>query len=136
VECLAAEGSMASDKATLDTGTDHQSARAVRRREDITRFLERFEVLTGMRAHSASVQGLPPEFIAREVPEPKLLLERYAQKLEPRTYNALCRYEPGREARPWTFARLLDVRGFGLFCLLDLLEVLPEQERRGPATPP
>jgi hypothetical protein len=127
---------MASDKATLDVTTDDRSARALRRRADIARFLERFAALTGMRAHSASIQGLPPEFLAREVMEPRLLLERFAQGLEPRTYNALCRYEPGREARPWTFARLLDVRGFGLFCLLDLLEVLPEPERRGPATPP
>jgi len=40
------------------------------------------------------------------------------------------RYEPGRPQEPWTFGRLLDIRGFGAFSLLDLLEVMAEHDVR------
>jgi hypothetical protein len=58
------------------------------------------------------------------VPAPDLLVEQYGYELEPRTHNALCRYEPGRQPDRWTFGRLLEIRGFGVFSLLDLLEIL------------
>ena len=74
--------------------------------------------------HTASIEGLPREFLATAVMPPNLLVEQYGYELEPRTRNALCRYEPGRQSEPWNFGRLLEIRGFGLFSLLDLLEVL------------
>lgn len=100
------------------------SERAMRRHDDTARFVERFEALTGFRVHSTSLEGLPREFLARPVPAPDLLVEQYGYELEPRTHNALCRYEPGRQPDRWTFGRLLDIRGFGVFSLLDLLEIL------------
>jgi hypothetical protein len=42
----------------------------------------------------------------------------------------LCRYEPGRQSEPWTFGRLLEIRGFGVFSLLDLVEVLRRHATR------
>jgi hypothetical protein len=95
-----------------------------RRRDDTARFVERFEALTGHRVNSTSAEGLPREFLARVVQTPDTLVEQYGYELEPRTHNALCRYEPGRHADHWTFGRLLEIRGFGVFSLLDLLEVL------------
>jgi hypothetical protein len=100
------------------------SARATRRQDDTTRFIERFEALTGFRVHSTSREGLPREFLARTVPAPDILVGQYGYEVEPRTHNALCRYEPGRPSDRWTFGRLLEIRGFGVFSLLDLLEVL------------
>ncbi len=100
------------------------TARATRRRDDTQRFIERFAAVTGLRAQSASIEGLPRDFLLRTVPTPKELLDRYGSLLEARTYNALCRYEPGRQDQPWTFARLLEIRGFGVLSLIDLLEVM------------
>jgi hypothetical protein len=100
------------------------SARTLRRQDDTARFIERFEALTGFRVHSTSLEGLPREFLARTVPAPDVLVGQYGYELEPRTHNALCRYEPGRQSDRWTFGRLLEIRGFGVFSLLDLLEVL------------
>ena len=100
------------------------SVRAVRRNDDTARFIERFEVLTGLRVHSTSMEGLPREFLARPVEPPNHLVDKYGYELEPRTHNALCRYEPGRQPDRWTYGRLLEIRGFGVFSLLDLLEVL------------
>jgi hypothetical protein len=101
------------------------SPRTVRRRDDAARFIERFEALTGFRVNSTSVEGLPREFLARTVPAPDLLVRQYGYELEPRTHNALCRYEPGRRPEDrWTYGRLLEIRGFGVFSLLDLLEVM------------
>jgi len=104
--------------------SNETSARAIRRQDDTVRFIERFEVLTGFRVHSTSREGLPREFLARTLPAPNDLVEQYGYELEPRTHNALCRYEPGRQSDRWTYGRLLEIRGFGVFSLLDLLEVL------------
>jgi hypothetical protein len=111
------------DNATSNEIPD-TSVRAIRRQDDTARFIERFEVLTGFRVHSTSLEGLPREFLARTVPAPDVLVGQYGYELEPRTHNALCRYEPGRQSDRWTFGRLLEIRGFGVFSLLDLLEVL------------
>jgi hypothetical protein len=100
------------------------ATRATRRRDDTQRFIDRFASVTGLRAQSASIEGLPREFLARTVPAPKDLLDRHGSLLEARTYNALCRYEPGRQDLPWTYGRLLEIRGFGVFSLIDLLEVM------------
>jgi hypothetical protein len=98
--------------------------RAKRRREDTARFIERFAALTGYGVHSTSAETLPRGFLARAVQAPDELVRQYGYELEPRTQNALRRYEPGRPLDPWTFGRLLKIRGFGVFSLLDLLEVL------------
>lgn len=110
------------DPAAKDTAQPPRNS--TRRRDDTARFIERFEALTGHRVNSTSAEGLPREFLARAVQTPDILVEQYGYELEPRTHNALCRYEPGRHADHWTFGRLLEIRGFGVFSLLDLLEVL------------
>jgi hypothetical protein len=104
--------------------SEQPSPRSERRRDDTSRFIERFEALTGYHVHSTSAEGLPREFLARAVQTPDMLVHEYGYELEPRTHNALCRFEPGRHADHWTFGRLLEIRGFGVFSLLDLLEVL------------
>jgi hypothetical protein len=100
------------------------SPRAERRRGDAARFIERFAALTGYQVRSTNPEGLPREFLARPIPPPNTLVDQYGFELEPRTQNALCRFEPGRDPDHWTFGRLLKTRGFGIFSLLDLLEVL------------
>ena len=115
---------MAGENQATSQEAPDTSARAVRRQDDTVRFIERFEALTGLRVHSTSFEGLPREFLARPVPSPDVLVREYGYELEPRTHNALCRYEPGRQPDRWTFGRLLGIRGFGVFSLLDLLEVL------------
>jgi hypothetical protein len=103
---------------------DPSSSRTARRRDDTSRFIERFEALTGFHVQSTSAEGLPREFLGRPVRTPDLLVRDYGYELEPRTHNALCRFEPGRNGDHWTFGRLMEIRGFGVFSLLDLLEVL------------
>jgi hypothetical protein len=105
---------------------DEQAAppRTARRHVDTVRFIERFEALTGFRVSSDSTLALPREFLVRSVEPPEVLMRKYGDDLELRTRNALCRFEPGREHDRWTFGRLLEIRGFGVFSLLDLLEVL------------
>lgn len=86
-------------------------------------FVRRFEALTGVRVHKAAVAAIPRVFLGRPVDTPDELAERFRYELQPRTYNALRRH--GSASRqPWTFGRLLEIRGFGLYSLLDLLEVL------------
>lgn len=105
-------------------------ARGVRRLAEAERFCKRFARLTGMRARSPDTEGLPREFLARQVFSPEMLLQRYGRELETRTCNALHRYEPGPTRAPWTYGRLLEIRGFGVFSLLDLLEVLHRHATR------
>jgi hypothetical protein len=86
-------------------------------------FVSRFEALTGLRVRKAAVGALPRAFLGWSVEPPEKLAQRYCYELQPRTYNALLRY--GSSSRqPWTFGRLLELRGFGLYSLLDLLEVM------------
>jgi hypothetical protein len=98
--------------------------RVSRHRVDATRFMERFAALTGLRASSDSAPSLPRDFLSRPVASPEVLLREYGDELELRTRNALCRFEPVRPHERWTFGRLLEIRGFGVFSLLDLLEVM------------
>jgi hypothetical protein len=100
------------------------AVRTVRRKNETARFIERFPVLTGFHVHSTSVETLPRSFLIRQVPPPNILVEKYGNELEIRTCNALRRYEPGKPQSLWTYGRLLEIRGFGIFSLLDLLEVL------------
>ena len=63
------------------------------------------------------------------MPAPNILVEKYGNELEIRTCNALRRYEPGNPMAPWTYSRLLEIRSFGIFSLLDLLEVLAKHAK-------
>ncbi len=110
--------------ATDSPGKHSANPRTLRNRQDAVRFIARFAALTGLVVPSASADGLPAEFLARPVLPPDVLTSRYGRRLRQRTYNALCRFEPVPEGEPWTFGRLLQIRGFGLFCLLDVLQVL------------
>jgi hypothetical protein len=107
------------------------SSRASHRHEDTERFIERFAALTGIRMTTASLEALPREFRARPVPAPSVIVGRFGDELEVRTRNALCRHEPGRPQDVWTLGRLLNIRGFGAFSLLDLLEVMARHEPKG-----
>jgi hypothetical protein len=114
---------MSSDPADADS--TKVRPRATRRRDDVSRFVTRFKELTGFEVQSTSVEGLPREFLAKTAPSPDYLVRRFDYQLEPRTQNALQRHDPGRWPNaPWTFGRLLEIRGFGVFSLLDVLEIL------------
>jgi hypothetical protein len=92
-------------------------------RDSGVHFVRRFEALTGIRIRKAAVAAIPRPFLGRPVDGPEELAQRYCYELQPRTYNALRQH--GKLSRqPWTFGRLLEIRGFGLYSLLDLLEVL------------
>ena len=99
----------------------HHGARRIRSREDAARFVEQFVALTGIRVVSVSSEGLPRAFLARAVPAPDRLVSEYGDELRARTRNALCRFDPGAGADRWTIRRLLQLRGFGIFSLLDLI---------------
>lgn len=103
---------------------DTNPPRSQRRRGDTARFIERFAALTGFRVRSDNVAGLPHEFVTRRVQSPAFLVQEYGRELELRTRNALCQFDPGEREDSWTFGRLLEIRGFGVFSLLDVLEVL------------
>jgi hypothetical protein len=96
---------------------------ATRRTHEI-HFLQRFETLTGIKLRSATVAAIPREFLGRMTEAPEEIARRYCYQLQVRTYNALRRHGTSSSRSPWTIGRLLEVRGFGLFALLDLLEVM------------
>jgi hypothetical protein len=100
--------------------------RSQRRHRDTERFILRFAELTGFRVHSDNVGALPLEFLARKVPSPAALMQAYSCELELRTRNALCQFDPREREDSWTFGRLLELRGFGVFSLIDLLQALTE----------
>jgi len=102
--------------------------RSAHRQNESARFIERFTALTGFPVHSTSMETLPRAFLARSVPAPNILVEKYGNELEIRTCNALRRYEPGNPMAPWTYSRLLEIRSFGIFSLLDLLEVMAKHQ--------
>jgi hypothetical protein len=111
-------------------------SRAVRRHDDNERFRRHFAALTGLETRAASIESLPTEFLSRTLPSPATLLQRYGSALAARTCNALARYEPGRDEVQFTFRRLLELRGFGLFSLIDLLEAMAKTAEPPPTTPP
>jgi hypothetical protein len=123
-----AGGIMASEDQTPSRQSPGQSPEAIARaehlRDSTKHFVERFAALTGFRVNSTTLGALPREFLTRTVPSPGVLVRQYAYELETRTHNALCRYEPGYDSDPWTYGRLLEIRGFGASSLLDLLEIL------------
>jgi hypothetical protein len=105
-------------------------SRTDRRNQDRTRFIDAFEALTGFRPTSACPEALPNSFLDRTAPTPAELLSRVGDRLEPRTQNALRRQVAGLvDMGPWTYRRLLYVRGFGLFCLIDVMKALAESDR-------
>jgi hypothetical protein len=130
---------MASDPEQSESDPAPSQPRASRRRDDVSRFVSRFKALTGFEVHSTSVEGLPREFLAKIAPSPDYLVRRFNYQLEPRTQNALQRHDPGRWPNaPWTYGRLLEIRGFGVFSLLDVLEILAKHsdENAGWVPPP
>jgi len=108
------------------------SAHTLRNRQDARRFLERFHALTGFGAPAARAECLPRVFLERPILSPEALLARHGQGLSQRTRNALCRSPAAPESQDWTYERLLGLRGFGLFCLLDVLEAIARRNDTGP----
>ena len=101
------------------------SKRREQRELDNARFIEAFFALTGFRPAAAYREFLPPEFLARPTPSPAELVERFGDRLHTRTSNSLRQLDPGPAHREgWTYGRLLDLRGFGMFCLLDVMQAL------------
>lgn len=111
-----------------DAANGQNGGPGTRGRQDAGHFIERFAALTGVRVRSMSVESLPRAFLSQPVPAPDRLVTEYGDELKPRTCNALCLLEPGTEGEPSTMRRLLQLPGFGLLSLLDLLEVLARHE--------
>lgn len=107
--------------------------RTSRSRDDTPRFVARLASLTGIRVRSTNAASLPRELLGQAVPDPGVLVRTYGGELEPRTHNALCQCDPGLPGESWTLGRLLAIRGFGVFSLLDLLEVLARHGALGNA---
>ena len=99
--------------------------RRERRTRDTARFAEEFFALTGFRPVAAYREFLPPAVLARSIPAPAELVARFGGRLHTRTSNALRQQDPGLPQRQdWTYGSLLDLRGFGMFCLLDVMQAL------------
>jgi hypothetical protein len=99
--------------------------RREKRAQDTARFAETFFALTGFRPAGAYREYLPPEFLARSIPSPSELAARFGNRLHTRTSNALRQQNPSpADLEGWTFDRLLKLRGFGMFCLLDVMQAL------------
>jgi hypothetical protein len=109
---------------TPETEHSREAEGRVRRRERARQLIEGLSALTGLPIDSASPGRLPRRLLDREVPDPALLVRTFRNHLAPRTHNALWQHEPGLQGRIWTVADLLTIRGFGVYCLLDLLTVL------------
>jgi hypothetical protein len=103
------------------------SKRREQRARDTARFAEAFFALTGVRPAAAYREYLPPDFLARSIPSPGELVAQFGHRLHTRTSNALRQQDPGPTHREsWTYGSLLDLRGFGMFCLLDVMQALHE----------
>ena len=105
------------------------AAKATTRREkrarDTARFAEAFFALTGFRPAAAYREFLPPGLLARSIPSPGEIVAQFGDRLHTRTSNALRQQDPGpAHLGAWTYGSLLDLRGFGVFCLLDVMRVL------------
>jgi hypothetical protein len=99
--------------------------RQEKRARDTARFAEAFFALTGFRPVAAYREFLPPELLARSIPSPGELVVRFGDRLHTRTSNALRQQDPGPvHGGGWTYGSLLELRGFGVFCLLDVMHVL------------
>ena len=100
-------------------------SRSDRRERDTARFAEVFCQLTGFRPVSACREALPRDFLARSIPSPAELVAQFGSRLQQRTRNALERYAgSARDAEGWTYGRLIELRGFGMFCLIDVMQAL------------
>ena len=88
--------------------------------------LARLHSVTGIEACAPLAKALPPAFLSRPAPSPADLLARV--RLGRRTMNALMRAAADHpSSEPWTYGRLLDVRGFGVAALVEVLEGLAAQ---------
>ena len=97
----------------------------ISRARDTARFAEAFFALTGFRPIAAYKEFLPFDFLASSIPSPGELVARFGDRLHTRTSNALRQQDPGSANREaWTYGKLLDLRGVGVFCLLDVMQVL------------
>jgi hypothetical protein len=107
---------MVAPKATL---------RREQRARDTARFAEEFFALTGFRPVGAYKEFLPSEFLAQSIPSPSELVAQFGSRLHTRTSNALQQQDPVLSDREgWTYGRLIELRGFGMFCLLDVMRAL------------
>jgi hypothetical protein len=101
------------------------SKRREQRAKDNARFAEEFFALTGFRPMAAYREFLPPDLLARAIPSPGELVARFGCRLHTRTSNALRQEDPSpADCKNWTFGSLLELRGFGMFCLLDVMQAL------------
>jgi hypothetical protein len=103
--------------------------RREQRAQDTARFVEAFFALTGFRTVAAYREFLPPEFLAQSTPSPGELAARFGSRLHTRTSNALRQQDPGpAHGEGWTYGRLLELRGFGVFCLIDVMQALHDSD--------
>jgi hypothetical protein len=101
------------------------TSRSERRQRDNARFADAFFALSGFRPVSACREALPRDFLCRSIPAPAVLVAHIGHRLQPRTRNALERQVSNAKAGgDWTYERLIGLRGFGMFCLIDLMRAL------------
>ena len=99
--------------------------RREQRAKDNARFAEAVFALTGFRPAAAYKEVLPPDLLARSIPSPSELVAQFGDRLQVRSSNALRQHDPDPAHRQnWTFGSLLELRGFGMFCLLDVMQAL------------
>jgi hypothetical protein len=105
--------------------TEKALSRSERRAQDTARFAEVFCELTGFRPVSPCREALPRDFLARSIPAPAELVAQFGTRLQQRTRNALERHGgSASDAEGWTYGRLIELRGFGMFCLIDVMQAL------------
>lgn len=64
-------------------------------------------------------------------------MARFGDRLGTRTSNALRQLEPGPANRDgWTYGSLVELRGFGMFCLLDVMQALHDSGSAHESLPP
>jgi hypothetical protein len=109
---------------------ERMTSRNQRRQRDNVRFADAFFTLAGFRPVSACREALPHDFLSRSIPAPAVLVARVGNRLQPRTRNALERQiASAKDGGDWTYERLIELRGFGMFCLIDVMQALQQLER-------
>jgi hypothetical protein len=96
--------------------------------------IEEFRALTGRALAWPALESLPESFRAMSVLSPGEILAAGHGRMSRRTVNTLRRYlTHGDPSGPWSYGRLIGIRGFGFMTLLEVLRIkasLPAHAQR------
>ncbi len=82
--------------------------------------VKRFRALTGLHAPMQPAGRPPIGFLVQSAPSPTQIIGR--MPIRPRTHNVLRRFlDTGSPRGRWTYGRLLQIPGFGLYGVVDVL---------------